>query len=252
MIKQKAILVGPFIGCFQWELYHFAPYILKLAKKEPSKVFVVFTRPENFDLYGKYADILVPLYLDSNYNDNNGFLYPIDMGIYSDLCIKFEKRYHERYNVISVICPDINEWHHKVKWQFSRNYVNYDFQPRKKNLEVIRDIIGKKKYIVTDQEQLDVDMDIIYLDKLYHHLKAIDGFGKSFTFLGCIIELLKRSKLFIGTLNSLYNLPLLLDTPSILLDDISGDNLSLLNPLKTKVIKTCDVKEGIEFYENHF
>ena len=252
MIKQKAILVGPFIGFFQWELYHFAPYILKLAKKEPSKVFVVFTRPENFDLYGKYADILVPLYLNNSYNEENAFLYPLDMGIYSDLCLKFERRYNERYNVISVIRPDINEWRYKIKWQFSRTYVNYDFQPRKKNLEIIKEIIKKDRFILTDQDHLDIKEKVIYLDKVYNKLRTIDGFGKSFTFVGCVIELLRKSKLFVGSMKTVYNLPLLLKTPTIFIDEISGEELSLLNPLKTRVIKTNDAKKGLEFYENYF
>lgn len=251
MIRQKAILVGPFIGCFQWELYHFAPYILKLAQQEPSKVFVIFTRPENFDLYGKYADILLPLYLDKNYNEENGFLYPLDMGIYSDLCLKFEKRYKERYNVISVIRPDVNEWLHKVNWQFSRNYVNYDFQPRKKNKEVIKNNIQGNNFILTDQQNLDIKGKVVNLRELYIKLKGIEGYGKTFTFIGCVIEILKRSKLFIGSFNSLYNLPLLLNVPTIISDEITGDELSLLNPLNTKVIRTANLNKGYEFYENY-
>ena len=72
LIKPEAYLVGPFIGDLYWECYRFAPYIIHLKKRYPKTKFIVFTRPQSFDLYGQYADVFVPLNLrkDKSYTPN--------------------------------------------------------------------------------------------------------------------------------------------------------------------------------------
>ena len=57
----KAVLFGPFLGELSWEFYRFAPYAIYLKKRNPDIKLIVLTRKERFDLYGKHADILIPL-----------------------------------------------------------------------------------------------------------------------------------------------------------------------------------------------
>ena len=62
-MKQDVVLMGPFVGEFYWEAGRFAPLLpaMRARKyKDRDVKYVVFTREERFDLYGKYADILIP------------------------------------------------------------------------------------------------------------------------------------------------------------------------------------------------
>jgi hypothetical protein len=69
MVKEKAILCGPFFGELWWEIFRFAPYVLwKKVKyyKDQDVKLIIFTRPERFDIYGQYASILVPLRINGD------------------------------------------------------------------------------------------------------------------------------------------------------------------------------------------
>ena len=64
MDKPFAVLFGPFVGELYWEAGRFAPmlpYYREQYKNKKNVKFIVLTREDRFDLYGKYADILVPL-----------------------------------------------------------------------------------------------------------------------------------------------------------------------------------------------
>ena len=61
MMKKSIALFGPFIGSLSWEFYRFAPLMIFLKRLYPDKKIAVLTRPERFDLYGQYADYLIPL-----------------------------------------------------------------------------------------------------------------------------------------------------------------------------------------------
>jgi hypothetical protein len=67
---EKAVLLGPCVGEFFWELFRFAPllpyYRTKIYNKQDIK-FIVLTREERFDLYGKLANILIPLNIPNDY-----------------------------------------------------------------------------------------------------------------------------------------------------------------------------------------
>ena len=65
-MRPKAFLFGPFVGELCWEFFRFAPYAIHLKKNNPNSRLIVLTRPSRFDLYGQYADILVPLRLKND------------------------------------------------------------------------------------------------------------------------------------------------------------------------------------------
>jgi hypothetical protein len=61
MTKKDAVLMGPFVGEFYWEAGRFAPMLPAMRARQYKKrdvKYIVLTREERFDLYGKYADIL--------------------------------------------------------------------------------------------------------------------------------------------------------------------------------------------------
>jgi len=67
-MKQPVYLFGPFVGELEWEFFRFAPFAIHKKKENPTIPMIVFTRSSRFDLYGSYADILVPLRIP---NDSN-------------------------------------------------------------------------------------------------------------------------------------------------------------------------------------
>ncbi len=113
MDKQDVVLMGPFVGEFYWEAGRFAPMLPAMRSKEFKKrdiKYIIFTRPERFDLYGKYADILVPMKIENDYITKMpecfrliGFGPPqVDK-----LAAKFRKKYtNDKYNIIKHIYPD--------------------------------------------------------------------------------------------------------------------------------------------------
>ena len=68
-----AYLVGPFVGELIWEFFRFAPYIIHLKKNRPKTKIIVFTRDSRFDLYGQYADILVPLNIPNDLPEKHSY-----------------------------------------------------------------------------------------------------------------------------------------------------------------------------------
>ena len=63
-IMEDAILMGPFVGELYWEAGRFAPMLPKMYQHDrKNKIqhpkYIILTRQDRFDLYGKFADILV-------------------------------------------------------------------------------------------------------------------------------------------------------------------------------------------------
>ena len=149
-MKPSALLVGPFIGEFNWELYRFAPYIIHLRKLNPSHKLIVYTRPERFDLYGNYADILVPL----NFMKGESFYPQEGFGIQGfqdykyDLLVSFyNKKYKKRYIIKDHIFADIITWRRKIKWQFPRDKMDYNFKPRKENYNLMEGFFDETSHV---------------------------------------------------------------------------------------------------------
>ena len=74
------------------------------------------------------------------------------------------------------------------------------------------------------------------------------------TTLGCFIEAIKICKFVVGNLNSdISRLALLLNKPLIAINEkLSDDAISIINPLKTPIIRCNDIVEGIKIYEDNF
>ena len=134
-MKQPVYLFGPFVGELSWEFFRFAPYAIHLKKEKPHIPLIVFTRQSRFDLYGKYADILIPLRIPNDVNLTRD-CFRLDSLLvkdYGKIARTVRAKYKDRYEVLEHYYPDISSWRYKIRWQFPRNLMDYDFRPREKN-----------------------------------------------------------------------------------------------------------------------
>jgi len=154
--KKDAVLFGPFVGEFYWECGRFAPmlsYMLYKQYKNKEVDYVVYTREERFDLYGKHANILVPLKIPGDYSEYmpECFRLPgFPKTEYNSLARKFRKKYEERYNIIKHIFPDIRKPAFLNKNQYSQSIMHYKYKPRKANYELVDEFLPKdgKPFVV--------------------------------------------------------------------------------------------------------
>jgi hypothetical protein len=153
MSKPKAILFGPFVGELYWECGRFAPILSHMASnpspKDKNTKYIVLTREDRFDLYGTYADILVPLKIPNDYDGKvqpNCFgLDGMKKGLYKELIKLFRDKYEKEYKIVRHIFPSISGNIFANKNQFAKEKMKYIFSPRKKNYELVN------KYITSDK-----------------------------------------------------------------------------------------------------
>ena len=259
-MKARAFLFGPFVGELCWEFYRFAPFAIYLKKHNPGARIIVLTRPSRFDLYGQYVDIFVPLRLknDSVLEENGFKLAGYKEENYYTIVKYFRKKFNKRFNVISHEYPDVRIWRYKVKWQFPRDKMDYDFKPRKANKE-LADRYIKPHHVFIDHSSKYVPP--IRLDNYEtKHCGDLAAQVTNFvddiktTTLGCFIEALKTSLVVVGNLASDNSrLALLLGKPLITLNEqLTDDAIHLINPRNTPVIRCNNIKEGLKIYEDYF
>lgn len=258
--KKGVYLFGPFIGSLEWELYRFAPYAIYLKKHNPKSKLIVMTRPDRFDLYGQYADILVSLKVvgDMESEQNCFKINSFSSGEYYRVTAStFEKDFSGEYETIEHFYPNIDEFRYKIKWQFPRNSMDYEFNPRLANRVLVNKSKLKASIFVDSSWIEDINKrDLILSDLTRFGYNFVDygevvkklTLDSKVSLLGCIMIILKRSKLTVGNLNSpISHLSILLGTPLVSIsDNLSKDAVGLLNPLNTNVVQCEDPLQGVE------
>lgn len=147
-------MVGPVLGELWWELGRFAPYIifkrLKEYKKRNDIDFIILTREDRFDIYGKHASILVPFRLknENNYKPNCFRLDGITEEEYLAIIKIFQNQFKNRYNILETIYPKISKNEYLNRNQFSRNKCVYDFKPREENSKILSKYLCEKPLVV--------------------------------------------------------------------------------------------------------
>jgi hypothetical protein len=156
-IKQKAILFGPFIGELGWEILRFAP-MLKYYKQNKYNIkndikYIILTRQDRFDLYGKNANILLPLNIENDYDkylpDCFKLLnYPISE--YNKIVKLFYNKYKNKYDIINHIYPKLENKQYCNKNQFNKNKMIFEFNPRNDNKKLLDEYLKNvnKKIII--------------------------------------------------------------------------------------------------------
>lgn len=256
-MKNNAYLFGPFFGELSWEYFQFAPYAIYVKKNDAKSNLVVYTRPDRFDLYGQYADILVPLRIkNENYYKQTSFkLQGYDDLICEGLNHMFASKYKKFFrNSVHHCVPDISSLRYNLKWQFPREKMDYDFRPRLLNRQYINKIFNTKDVIVVDKEYNydNRNYNIIHISDFNIEVQKVNN--KNLTYLGCLIELIKIAKFTISDLKSdVGRLSILLKTPLIYPNrEITLENVKLLNPLNTTIIDCDKIQEGVRIYEDNF
>ena len=141
--KQKAVLMGPFVGEMYWEAGRFAPmlpHMMMTQYKGKNIKYIVLTRQERFDLYGKYADILVPLNVNGDYSTRKPECFRL-IGLrpdeYENIAKKFKEKYAERYQIVKHVYPKITKPHFTNKNQYPQNLMMYSYKPRQENYDLV-------------------------------------------------------------------------------------------------------------------
>jgi len=263
-MKEKAYLFGPFIGEILWELMYFAPFAIYKKHQEPTIKTIIFTRPSRFDLYGRWANILVPLKIKDEekiYNQNGFGLDFFSNESYRSLSVYLKRKYSESYVIKEHFTPDVTGFRSKVRWRFLRDNMKYDFKPRRENSLDIRKIIPSTKNVVfVDTDNIDEFTKIysvlkrryncITNNQIISFLKETES--KNVSYIGYLLEAIKSCKFVVSNFSSISSkVALLSKVPVISIkESMSDDSIHLLNPFDIPVIKCQTIEEGVEIYED--
>lgn len=146
---KDAVLLGPFIGEFYWEAGRFAPILPQLISRKYVNrpiTYIVYTRPERFDLYGKRADIFVPLRIEGDYTTFLPECYRLikySERNYQQLIDVFKDKYSKQYNIVEHIYPDISKSCYCKKDQYKKMDMIFDYSPRRENYNLVEEYLPK-------------------------------------------------------------------------------------------------------------
>jgi hypothetical protein len=156
MTKQDTVLMGPFVGEFYWEAGRFAPMLPAMRSREYKKrdvKYIILTREDRFDLYGKYADILVPLKIDGDYDSKMPECFRL-IGFgpekVNELAKQFYNNYKDKYNIIKHVYPNVKKGKFVQKNQFPQSRMLFKYSPRDENYTLVNQFLPKneKKNVV--------------------------------------------------------------------------------------------------------
>ena len=194
MSKPNAILMGPFVGELYWETARFAPMLPQMIRteyKNRDMKYIVLTRQERFDLYGKFADILVPLRIPGDYEKHqpncfrlNGLKPPQYLKIIND----FHAKYKGRYHIIKHIYPDVTKARYVNKNQFPRKKMHYNYQPREENYSIVKSYLpnsGKPLVVLSPRYRTGFKRNWKYWPEFYNKLSQDGDLMKDFHFIIC-------------------------------------------------------------------
>lgn len=148
MSKQDVVLMGPFVGEFYWEAARFAPMLPAMRAREYKNrdiKYIIFTRKERFDLYGKYADILIPLRIEGDYNPKRPECFRL-IGFGKEEVEKLANKFKSKYkdcNILKHVYPDVAKGRFVNKNQFPRKRMLFRFSPRDENYTVVDQFLPK-------------------------------------------------------------------------------------------------------------
>jgi|GEM_PF-6696252 hypothetical protein len=248
MEKEKCIVTFN-IGEFYWECGNFVPYIIwkRLFQYKDRKniKFICMTRHERFDLYGQYADILIPFKIEGDETKfiQTGFklhgLLPIQENIIIETLIK---EVTKKYDILEFIYPNTSKKHHCNRFQFPREKFCYDYKPRIENKKAVEQLLSndKKTIILAPRYRQKVKRnwnhwqelyDMIYYSEFFkkynfvicgnkgqyipdNYDRFLDmnkiPFNNNISNAGLLIEIIKKSFLTIGSQSAIPNISLLL------------------------------------------
>ena len=60
---------------------------------------------------------------------------------YNRIARRLRSQYKKRYQITEHCYPDLQGWRYKLKWQFPRGKMDYDFKPRHANKQIAKKFI---------------------------------------------------------------------------------------------------------------
>jgi hypothetical protein len=192
--KKCAVLMGPFVGELYWEGARFAPMLPHMMQTEYKNrkdiTYIILTRKERFDLYGRFADILVPLRIPGDYsrlNPNCFRLNGLKPPQYQEIVDKFKRKYSQRYKILKHIYPDVSKGQYVNKNQYRVNKMRHVYSPRKENYKLVNEYIpnGKPIVVLGSRFRKGFKRNWKYWQKFYDLLWKRKDLLKDFTFVIC-------------------------------------------------------------------
>lgn len=246
--KQKAILMGPFVGELYWEAGRFAPMLPFMKNKQfkgKDIKYIILTRQDRFDLYGKFADILVPLRIENDYITRKPECFRL-IGLgneeYQNTAKKFREKYEQKYHIVKHVYPKITKPAFTNKNQFPRSQMKFVYKPRQENYDLVDAYLPTDKPLVVlapryrkgfrrnwskwpefydmlyNQKDLMNDFNFIvcgkdgeYMPDEHHRFLDMNDIkiGKKSSLVGILLAILERAFFTFGSQSAIPNLSLL-------------------------------------------
>jgi len=249
-MKEKAILVGPIVAEFGWEILRVAPHAIFHKLNNPNNKFIILTRRDRFDIYGSLADKLISLKIDGDgtaYKANCFRLDGYSNDKYQLMVKRFRQKYEEDYEIVKHIFPKLKGRDFANKNQFPQKKMKHNFYPRVENELLVNSWIPSDKPIIVLGPRFRNGMprNWKYWPELYDMIDS-DPYFKKFTIvlcgkrpdyipdnqnrfydindlnfdnntslIGVAIEIIRRAKICCGSQSGIPNLSNLLKTPTI-------------------------------------
>lgn len=191
--KNNAVLMGPFVGELYWEGGRFAPMLPYMRNKQfkgKDVTYIILTRKERFDLYGKFADILVPLKIPGDYETRSPNCFKLNglkRSEYLEIVEKFNTKYSKRFNIIKHIYPDVTKAQYVNKNQFPRSQMRYVFAPREENYKLAYNYLpnGKPWVVLAPRFRAGFKRNWKSWQKFYDLLWKKKDLLRDYTFIIC-------------------------------------------------------------------
>jgi len=277
-MKERAILFGPFIGELGWEILRFSPLVPYHKKHNPDAKIVVLTRPDRFDLYGEYADILVSLNIDGKYKADCYRAIGFPMEEYKQLTDRLYNQFSKKFNIITHIFPNISGKNFANKNQYSQKQLKYKWKPRLANGEAIKNYIlnDKQSIVLAPRFRDGLRRNWPHWKELYDLISNHDIYKKynfiicgkppdyipdeknrfydinkiklnsEISTIGLTIEAIKRSILTVGSQSGIPNLSMMMGIPVLEWGHQRHLHESTYNVKKTKIYFLDDMKYNLD------
>jgi hypothetical protein len=284
---EDAVLFGPCVGEMYWEAGRFAPmlpfYKIKKYKNKNPK-FIILTREERFDLYGKYADILVPLRINGDYKNRQPECFRLIGYPKSKVELQaknFLEAYKKRFNILEHIYPNVAKGSFVNKNQFSQKNMLFKYKPRAENYEIVNEyfpVNGGRPYVIISPRyrkgfQRNWPHWIQFYDTLYKDKELMDSFhfilcgkegeyipdpkhrfydmndmtvGKKSSLIGLLLVIMENAIFTFGSQSAIPNISLLYNVEVLEFGCQRSLHTNTYNIKKTPITFIDDKKYNIE------
>jgi hypothetical protein len=142
MVKQKVILVGPFVGELYWEFFRFAPYVFK--QNDRNYPLVVLTRPDRYDIYGDRAIEFIPLTIKGDSTKRFGECFKmigLEIDDYKKIADTFRQQMELKYKIVDHFIPPFKKPMYLDKDYYPISHRLFDYKPRSANKKLVDDFL---------------------------------------------------------------------------------------------------------------